>query len=282
MGITSSLDMSDSIMQNKSEEALSHSATTNEEIDNLKSYSKVASLRKGRWVIEEEKYADKLIRVFTEGLLHSIDCPIGTSLLQFLASKLQCSPARIKKRFKNIANQIYVGHVHNDALLDELHLESKIAQASTELNILEEHFIKKIELGKKIQEKMDVLRQQMQIPFQMQIFGGIKHKRQQEDESDCEMKKCLYVNFEEIIPGHLNKSNATDNEFCRNMDKFTFPEDKSPDFNLIDDARIFDSDSIVTSFDDIIENSTPLLITDSGNFGMIEILDIPDFTIDFL
>ena len=55
-----------------------------------------ATKRKGHWSREEEKYAEKLIQGFANGML-----PLkkGTALRTFLASRLNCHPMRISKKF---------------------------------------------------------------------------------------------------------------------------------------------------------------------------------------
>lgn len=54
-------------------------------------------LRKGKWTIEEEKYANLLIREFENGTVS--DCENGCTLRAFLSRKLHCAPMRISKKF---------------------------------------------------------------------------------------------------------------------------------------------------------------------------------------
>lgn len=56
----------------------------------------VEQLRKGHWSVEEEKYAEKLVEGFFLGVL-ALDK--GTALRSFLASRLNCHPMRISKKF---------------------------------------------------------------------------------------------------------------------------------------------------------------------------------------
>jgi hypothetical protein len=51
----------------------------------------------GKWPLEEEKFAYKLIRDFEAGVLD--DCPEGTTLRSYLAKTLRCAPMRVSKKF---------------------------------------------------------------------------------------------------------------------------------------------------------------------------------------
>jgi hypothetical protein len=42
-------------------------------------------LRKGKWTVEEEKYANKIIYMFNKGILQ---IPLGTTLRSYLSEKL--------------------------------------------------------------------------------------------------------------------------------------------------------------------------------------------------
>jgi hypothetical protein len=55
-----------------------------------------SSLRRGKWTVEEEAYALRLIAEFKEGMLPLTD---GTTLRTFLAKLLNCDPMRISKKF---------------------------------------------------------------------------------------------------------------------------------------------------------------------------------------
>ena len=61
-----------------------------------KTQTTTTTKRKGHWSKEEEKYAEKLIQGFVDGML-----PLkkGTALRTFLASRLNCHPMRISKKF---------------------------------------------------------------------------------------------------------------------------------------------------------------------------------------
>lgn len=43
------------------------------------------NLRKGKWTVEEEKYANKIIYMFNKGILQ---IPLGTTLRSYLSEKL--------------------------------------------------------------------------------------------------------------------------------------------------------------------------------------------------
>ena len=53
-------------------------------------------LRRGKWTVEEENFALRLIEEFKLGLLPLTD---GTTLRTFLSKLLNCDPMRISKKF---------------------------------------------------------------------------------------------------------------------------------------------------------------------------------------
>ncbi len=55
-----------------------------------------APFRRGKWTVEEEQYANRLIQEFKAGLLPLTD---GTTLRNFLSRLLNCDPMRISKKF---------------------------------------------------------------------------------------------------------------------------------------------------------------------------------------
>lgn len=62
------------------------------------------SKRRGKWELEEERFAQKIIQGFLDGIL-----PIerGTTLRSFLAKQLDCDPMRITKK---LASSTLAGH----------------------------------------------------------------------------------------------------------------------------------------------------------------------------
>ena len=64
-------------------------------------------LRSGKWLEEEEAYAEVLIEMFDKGQL--ADCITGSTLRAYLAQKLHCAPMRISKKFagKGIGKKVY-------------------------------------------------------------------------------------------------------------------------------------------------------------------------------
>mmetsp|Transcript_2895 Transcript_2895/g.3031 ORF Transcript_2895/g.3031 Transcript_2895/m.3031 type:complete len:389 (-) Transcript_2895:139-1305(-) len=62
----------------------------------------------GKWPIEEEIYANRLVVEFAAGLLD--DCEDGTTLRSYLSTKLRCAPMRISKKFagKSIGSKVFV------------------------------------------------------------------------------------------------------------------------------------------------------------------------------
>ncbi|KAJ1445710.1 hypothetical protein M885DRAFT_549068 [Pelagophyceae sp. CCMP2097] len=61
-----------------------------------KSRRETNGLRRGKWTVEEEAYANRLIHEFKHGLLPLTD---GTTLRTFLSKLLNCDPMRISKKF---------------------------------------------------------------------------------------------------------------------------------------------------------------------------------------
>jgi hypothetical protein len=55
-----------------------------------------ATLRRGKWTVEEEAYVSRVIQDFNSGFLNA---PAGTTLRSYLSDKLQCDPMRITKKF---------------------------------------------------------------------------------------------------------------------------------------------------------------------------------------
>eukprot|EP00598_Pedospumella_elongata_P011658 CAMPEP_0185011890 /NCGR_PEP_ID=MMETSP1098-20130426/98024_1 /TAXON_ID=89044 /ORGANISM="Spumella elongata, Strain CCAP 955/1" /LENGTH=694 /DNA_ID=CAMNT_0027540937 /DNA_START=216 /DNA_END=2300 /DNA_ORIENTATION=+ len=53
-------------------------------------------LRKGKWTVEEENYANKIISLFNQGMLPVV---AGTTLRTYLSDKLRCDPMRITKKY---------------------------------------------------------------------------------------------------------------------------------------------------------------------------------------
>jgi hypothetical protein len=53
--------------------------------------------RSGKWSVEEEAFANRLIFEFENGIL--ADCEDGCTLRSYLARKLRCAPMRISKKF---------------------------------------------------------------------------------------------------------------------------------------------------------------------------------------
>lgn len=55
-----------------------------------------ATLRRGKWTVEEELYVARVIQDFNSGYLNA---PAGTTLRSYLSDKLHCDPMRITKKF---------------------------------------------------------------------------------------------------------------------------------------------------------------------------------------
>lgn len=65
-------------------------------------------LRSGKWLREEEAYAELLIDLFEKG--HVNDCQNGTTLRAYLSQKLHCAPMRISKKYagRGIGKMVYL------------------------------------------------------------------------------------------------------------------------------------------------------------------------------
>jgi predicted small lipoprotein YifL len=68
-------------------------------------------LRSGKWLREEEAYAELLIDLFEKG--HVNDCQNGTTLRSYLSQKLHCAPMRISKKYagRGIGKMVYLSKV---------------------------------------------------------------------------------------------------------------------------------------------------------------------------
>lgn len=64
-------------------------------------------LRSGKWLPEEERFAELLIRCFEKGLI--ANCEHGTTLRSYLSQKLHCAPMRISKKYagRGIGKMVY-------------------------------------------------------------------------------------------------------------------------------------------------------------------------------
>ena len=84
-------------------------------------------LRSGKWLPEEEEYADALIQLFEQG--HLTDCENGTTLRAYLSGKLHCAPMRISKKYAGtgIGKLVFLSKAH-------LLVPFPIAAASSTIN----------------------------------------------------------------------------------------------------------------------------------------------------
>jgi len=90
---------SNNIINNKETISSLRTSNRNTEKSTFKPDSNYLSslpIRKGKWTIEEENYANKIILLFNKGLL---PIPSGTTLRSYLSDKLNCDPMRITKKF---------------------------------------------------------------------------------------------------------------------------------------------------------------------------------------
>ena len=97
-------------------------------------------LRRGKWTVEEEAYANRLIHEFKLGLLPLTD---GTTLRTFLSKLLNCDPMRISKKFVGqncIGKQVFR---RRQLEMDRLSPED-IKRARFELAELERRFLTRV------------------------------------------------------------------------------------------------------------------------------------------
>ena len=100
---------------------------------------RVVNKRRGKWTLEEEVYANKLIEAFKTGAIE--DCEDGCTLRSFLATKLQCAPMRISKKYAgtSVGKLIYAKSDMKGAERDAAN-----ASLSIQLRDLHEAFITSI------------------------------------------------------------------------------------------------------------------------------------------
>lgn len=97
-------------------------------------------LRRGKWTMEEEAYANRLIHEFKLGLLPLTD---GTTLRTFLSKLLHCDPMRISKKFVGqncIGKQVFR---RRQADMDRLSPDD-IKRSRYELAELERRFLSRV------------------------------------------------------------------------------------------------------------------------------------------
>lgn len=68
-------------------------------------------LRSGKWIKEEEEYAETLVELFEKG--HATECENGLTLRAYLSQKLHCAPMRISKKFagKGIGKMTFLSKI---------------------------------------------------------------------------------------------------------------------------------------------------------------------------
>lgn len=102
--------------------------------------NKRMGLRRGKWTLEEENYANRLIHEFKSGLLPLTD---GTTLRTFLSKLLNCDPMRISKKFVGgncIGKQVFKRRQQD---LEKLTLD-QIELSRKELAVLERKFLERV------------------------------------------------------------------------------------------------------------------------------------------
>lgn len=125
----------------------------------------VEKLRKGHWSLEEEKYAEKLVEGFFLGVL-ALDK--GTALRSFLASRLNCHPMRISKKFAK------------QAKLGKSYYSPKGVSSSflEQLRPLEEAFYKRVEKETIVQTTALALKQNINVLKEEPVLKRLKVKEE--------------------------------------------------------------------------------------------------------
>jgi len=106
--------------------------------------------RRGKWTPEEEAFAERLIKEFDRGYL---DIQCGTTLRNFLSSKLNCDPMRITKRYSGssaIGKRTYRVHGKPPNFVEE------IRRVEKELFELEKNFFASLNKNKTCSNDDDI------------------------------------------------------------------------------------------------------------------------------
>ena len=118
--------------------------------------SSSAPLRRGKWTMEEEQYANRLILEFKAGLLPLAD---GTTLRTFLSRLLKCDPMRISKKFvgdKCIGRKVY--RRRDESELQKLSPED-MEKTRLELCELERLFLDRVFSASSLQSRKNIVQQ---------------------------------------------------------------------------------------------------------------------------
>lgn len=75
--------------------------------------------RSGKWIKEEEEYAEALRELFQRG--QATDCVNGMTLRAYLSKKLHCAPMRISKKYagKGIGKMVFVSKLGDPSMTAE-------------------------------------------------------------------------------------------------------------------------------------------------------------------
>ena len=109
--------------------------------------NKKVGYRRGKWTVEEEAYANRLIQEFKLGMLPLTD---GTTLRTFLSKLLNCDPMRISKKFVGqncIGKQVFRRRQQE---LDKL-TEEQLSKTRQELSELERVFLERVAMTNRSQ-----------------------------------------------------------------------------------------------------------------------------------
>ena len=101
--------------------------------------------RRGKWTVEEEDYANRLIHEFKEGRLPLSE---GTTLRTFLSKVLNCDPMRISKKFvgaNSIGKQIFR---RKRAVGTSGATDPQTERMNDELATLEKRFLERVSMAK--------------------------------------------------------------------------------------------------------------------------------------
>jgi len=135
IGTTAAMPVASSQHQQQQQHHMATSQSCNSSNGDSSNFFKGWELRSGKWLKEEEAYAELLIRMFDRGQLS--DCVTGSTMRAYLAQKLHCAPMRISKKFagKGIGKKVYCcrivagSHVSPEVIEQRRKMETIVEEA---------------------------------------------------------------------------------------------------------------------------------------------------------
>jgi hypothetical protein len=99
-------------------------------------------LRSGKWIKEEEAYADALIDQFESGV--APNCPNGATLRSYLSRMLHCAPMRISKKYagKGIGKMVFASRI--GGLSSSKNADGELRRRAAQVKEKEDKFYKAV------------------------------------------------------------------------------------------------------------------------------------------